>query len=245
VMRRETLLTACAWTVHAYTASGAVAGIIALDFIAHGDFRPAFVLMGITLFIDSTDGALARTVKVRERISFFDGALLDNVVDYFTYVAVPVLLMLRSGIVSANAVGLAVASLIMLASAYGFCRTDAKTEDHYFRGFPSYWNVAAFYLYCLSWPEPANEALLVVLAVMVFTPIKFIYPSRTQRLRWLTLLLGAVWGGTTAAMLPHIPSYHPFLMYTSLAFIVYYFAMSLFLYLWPENAAPHHIRLSA
>jgi phosphatidylcholine synthase len=229
-MRSERFLRFCAWAVHFYTATGAVTGIIALDLIARGDFRGALVVMAVALFVDSTDGPFARALDVRARLPFFDGSLLDNVVDYFTYVVVPAFFMLRSNILPNNPAGLTLASLIMVASAYAFCRTDAKTADHYFRGFPSYWNLAAFYLFCLRLPALANYLLLGVLAVMEFLPFKFIYPNRTEPLRRLTLTLAVVWGMVTVLMLPAVPSYNPLLLYTSLAFIVYYFAMSLALY---------------
>jgi phosphatidylcholine synthase len=225
-MRWERFLKCCAWGAHFYTAAGAVAGIITLDRIARDDFRGALIVMAIALFVDSTDGPLARRLNVRARLPLFDGSLLDNVVDYLTYVAIPVFFMLRSGIVSDNAMGLTVASAIMVASAYAFCRTDAKTSDHYFRGFPSYWNLAAFYLFCLRWPLAINAALLSALAVMEFLPIKFIYPNRTEPLRGLTLTLACIWAAVTALMLLAAPSYNPLLLGTSLAFIVYYFVAS-------------------
>jgi phosphatidylcholine synthase len=236
-MRSERLLKYCAWGVHPYTAAGAIAAIIALDRIAHDDFRGALIAMAIALLLDSTDGPLARSLNVRARLPFFDGNLLDNVVDYLTYVSIPVFFMLRAGIVADDVAGLTVASFIMVASAYGFCRTDAKTADHYFRGFPSYWNLAAFYLFCLRLPLLANTALLIVLAVMEFLPIKFIYPNRTEPLRGLTLTLAFIWAVVTALMLPAAPSYNPLLLYTSLAFIVYYFAVSFALYFHPARLA--------
>jgi len=240
-MRSERLLRCCAWAVHFYTSAGAVTGIIALDLIARGDFRNALFVMAVALFVDSTDGPLARSLKVGARLPFFDGALLDNVVDYLTYVAIPVFFMLRSGILADGAMGLTVASFIMVASAYAFCRTDAKTADHYFRGFPSYWNVAAFYLFCLRLPLLVNAGLLTALAVMELLPIKFIYPNRTQPLRRLTLTLASVWAAVTVLMLPAAPSYKPLLLYTSLAFIVYYFAVSFALYLHPARLTTAHI----
>jgi phosphatidylcholine synthase len=241
-MRSERFLKYWAWAVHFYTAAGAAAGIIALDLIGRGDFRGALIVMAITLFIDSTDGPLARSLNVRERLPFFDGSLLDNVVDYLTYVAIPVFFMLRSGVLTDDAVGLTVASFIMVASAYGFCRTDAKTADHYFRGFPSYWNLAAFYLFCLRLPLLANAALLSALAVMEFLPIKFIYPNRTEPLRGLTLALAFIWAVVTALMLPAAPSYSPLLLYTSLAFVVYYFVMSFALHFHTARLATSHAR---
>jgi phosphatidylcholine synthase len=229
-MRSGAFLKCCAWGVHLYTAAGAITAIIALDRIARGDFHGALIAMAVALFLDSTDGPLARSLNVRERLPFFDGTLLDNIVDYLSYVAVPVFFMLRARIVSDDVAGLSVASFIMVASAYAFCRTDAKTVDHYFRGFPSYWNLVALYLFCLHLPVSANIAVLIALAVMEFLPIKFIYPNRTKPLRRLTLTLSFLWAAVTALMLPSAPSYHPLLLFSSLAFVLYYFTMSFALY---------------
>jgi phosphatidylcholine synthase len=239
-MSSDRVLRFCAWAVHFYTAAGAVAGIIALDVTTRGDFRAALIAMAAALFIDSTDGPLARSLSIRARLPFFDGSLLDNVVDYFTYVAVPVFFMLRSGILTDNRAGLTVASFIMVSSAYAFCRIDAKTADHYFRGFPSYWNLAAFYLFCLRLPFVANAGLLSALAVMEFLPIKFIYPNRTEPLRGLTITLALIWAVVTALMLPEMPSYNPLLLYSSLAFIAYYFVMSFVLYFHTVRRTSSH-----
>jgi phosphatidylcholine synthase len=244
-MRTESFLKYCAWAVHLYTAAGAITAIIALDRIARGDFHGALIVMAIALFVDSTDGPLARSLKVGARLPFFDGSLLDNIVDYLSYVAVPVFFMLRAGILSDGIAGLTVAAFIMVASAYAFCRTDAKTVDHYFRGFPSYWNLAAFYLFCLRLPLLANVALLIVLGAMEFLPIKFIYPNRTEALRGLTLTLAFIWAAVTASMLPAAPSYNPLLLFTSLAFVAYYFVMSLALYFHPSRLAAAHTRTQA
>jgi phosphatidylcholine synthase len=239
-MRTERFLKYCAWAVHFYTAAGAVTGILALDLIARSSFRDALIVMAIALFIDSTDGPLARRLNVGVRLPFFDGSLLDNIVDYLTYVAIPVLFMLRAGILTDDIAGLMVASFIMVASAYAFCRTDAKTADHYFRGFPSYWNLAAFYLFCIRLPLLANGGLLILLAIMEFLPIKFIYPNRTEPLRGLTLTLALIWAVITAFMLPAVPSYNPLLLYSSLAFIAYYFALSLAMYFYPARFGSVH-----
>jgi len=219
------LMTVCAWGVHAYTAMGAVLGLLSIVYAARLDFRASFIAMALAIAIDSSDGVLARVVDVRRRLPRFDGSLLDNVVDYLTYVAAPVFLMLQADLLTGRG-GLVVASLVMLASAYGFCRTDAKTEDHYFLGFPSYWNVVAFYLYCLRLPNLANAAIVTAFAAMVFIPIKYVYPSRTVPLRPLTITFGIVWGVVTVAMLPMLPEVKPLLLYISLSYIAYYLLVS-------------------
>jgi phosphatidylcholine synthase len=219
------LLLACAWGVHLYTALGAVFGVLAIHYAGVGDYRASFIAMAITIAIDSSDGTLARWVNVKTRVPGFDGALLDNIVDYLTYVVVPVYFVICAGLAT-GIVGFAVAGFVLIASAYQFCQSDAKTPDHFFLGFPSYWNLVVFYLYCLNWGVVANEIVLAVFGVMVFVPIKYIYPSRTRPLRPLTVSLGIVWGAITIAMLPSLPSVNPILLYLSLAYIAYYLIAS-------------------
>jgi len=218
-------LLACAWGVHLYTALGAVFGVLAIRYAAVGDYRASFIAMAVTIAIDSSDGTLARFFNVKKRVPGFDGALLDNIVDYLTYVVAPVFLMICAGLVEGS-LGFAVAGFVLIASAYQFCQADAKTSDHFFLGFPSYWNLVVFYLYCLNWGAMVNELILTLFAVMVFVPIKYIYPSRTKPLRPLTLTLGIIWGVITIAMLPSLPSINPVLLYLSLAYIAYYFIAS-------------------
>ena len=218
-------LTICAWGVHLYTAMGAIFGLLAIRYAAVGDFRASFIAMAITIVIDSSDGTLARFVNVKKRVPEFDGALLDNIVDYLTYVVAPVFLVMWAGLVT-GPLGLAVAAFVLIASAYQFCQTNAKTPDNFFLGFPSYWNIVAFYLFCLRLSAPVNELILSAFALMVFIPIKYIYPSRTKPLRPLTLTLGLIWAVVTVAMLPSLPSYNPILLYASLAYVAYYFIAS-------------------
>ena len=227
---RQRILLACAWAVHLYTALGAAAGLLAIYYAAEQNFPMSFVAIGIAIFIDSSDGALARWVDVKHRVPSFDGSLLDNIVNYLTYTVAAVFLILESGIIPKSIPGLVLACFIMLASVYGFCQTDAKTEDHYFLGFPNYWNIVAFYLYCLHWPSVINWAILIIFAVMVFVPIRYIYPSRTVPLRPVTLAYGIVWAVVTFAMLPMLPVVNPIMLGVSLSFIVYYFAASFVLH---------------
>jgi phosphatidylcholine synthase len=224
---RDRLLEFCAWLIHFYTACGAVTGLVALWLVARNDFRSAFMTLALAVFIDSTDGPLARALDVRRRIPVFDGATLDNLVDYLNYVVVPTFLMLNAGILIPNRYGLAVAAFVVLASAYAFCRVDAKTADRYFRGFPSYWNFVALYLFCLGFRPRMNMLIIVFLAVLEFAPIKFIYPNRTVPLRMLTLSLASLWAAATIALVFELPGVNLIMLYTSLTFVVYYFVMSL------------------
>jgi phosphatidylcholine synthase len=224
-----------AWGVHLLTATGAAAGLMALIAISHDRWQWAFVWMGVTLAIDSVDGTLARLCGVKQVLPQFDGALLDNMVDYFTYVIVPAYFLYEAGIVPARC-GLLTAIAITLASGYQFCQSDAKTEDHCFKGFPSYWNVVVFYVFMLAWPKWLNAIIVLALAIAVFVPVKYPYPSRTPMLRTLTLALTAVWGALMALVLFRYPEHSRGLIYASLVYVVYYFAFSLYLTLKSKAA---------
>jgi phosphatidylcholine synthase len=229
-----------AWAVHLYTGSGAVLALLALVAIARQGYAAAFAWMAVAMFIDCTDGTLARRARVKEVLPHFDGSKLDDIVDYLNYVFVPIVLLVHAGLVPNNVIGLTVASLPLLASAYGFCSSEAKTPDHFFTGFPSYWNVVALYLYALAWPTWANVGTLVFLSVMVFVPIRYLYPSRTATLRAVTYVGGALWAISVFALLLQFPNPSRRLAMVSLLFPAYYIALSFWLH-WRTPPSPRHV----
>jgi len=215
-----------AWGVHILTATGAAVGLMAIIAIAHGKWELAFAWMAVTLFIDSVDGSLARKCGVKEVLPQIDGALLDNIVDYFTYAIIPAFFLYESGIVPPKW-GLVGAMAITFASGYQFCQAEAKTEDHFFRGFPSYWNIVVFYCFVLEWSPWTNLFITLALAVAIFVPIKYLYPSRTRPLRAITVPLTIIWAVMLAIALVRYPQGHRALVQWSLGYVVYYFGASL------------------
>ena len=144
---------ALAWAAHAYTALGLVAAAgMAVLIVNGGDrsFRSAFVLMMVATAIDATDGWLARTARVKEVLPGFDGRALDDLIDFQTYTTLPLFLLWRANTLPDGLAWLLL--LPLLSSAYGFSQVQAKTDDGFFLGFPSYWNIIAFYLYVLHPP---------------------------------------------------------------------------------------------
>jgi phosphatidylcholine synthase len=217
-----------AWLVHIYTALGAVLGLYTILAVEEANFRLAFLLMACTVIIDATDGALARAARVKEIIPWFDGTLLDNLVDYLNYVIVPSLLMLRAHLLPEQD-GLWLAAMPVLSSAYGFCRSDAKTADHFFLGFPSYWNIVFFYLYALQTALWINAFVIIALSIMVLVPVRFIYPSRSPRFRYQLNAVGAIWGVAILYLIFKLPNPPRWLLLASLMFPAYYTALSLWL----------------
>lgn len=218
-----------AWGVHLYTATGALTAFAAVVLTIEGRYRAAFLWLVAATFVDATDGVLARLARVKERTPGFDGARLDDIVDYLTYVFVPVLLLYHAGLLPAGW-GLAAAAIVLLSSAYGFASLDAKADDYFFTGFPSYWNIVAVYIFAAGLPPAANGAILVVLSVFVFVRIGYVYPSRTPVLRGLTLALGAVWAAMMIAIILAMPDAPLMLTVASLFFPIYYTVLSFVLH---------------
>lgn len=217
-----------AWLVHLYTALGVVVGFLAVLSIEQGDFRGAFFLMALAVALDATDGTLARAARVKEVMPWFDGGALDNIVDYFNYVIVPVLFLFRAGILPPDD-ALWLVILPLLASAYGFCQINAKTADHFFLGFPSYWNIVAFYLYVLQIPLWLNAFLIMGFSALVFVPIRYIYPSRSPRFRVQTNVLGALWAASVLYAIFRLPDPPRAVLFASLIFPAYYVLLSVWL----------------
>ncbi len=217
-----------AWAVHVFTASGAVAGFLALAAIHRARYGEAFAWMAVALVIDSADGTLARLVRVKSVLPGFDGTRLDDIVDFLNYSVVPTALIVAAGRLPPG-MERAVAGAVLLASAYGFCQTDAKTPDGYFKGFPSYWNVVVFYLFVLEIPPTWNAAVLLVCAALVFVPSYYVYPSRTQPFRTITIVLGIAWAASAIAVLVQVPDPPRSLVLGSALYLVYYMGLSAYL----------------
>ena len=212
-----------------YTATGTVWAFLATAMTFSGNFRAAFIFLVVATFVDSTDGVLARAFKVKERTPNFDGALLDNIIDYMTFVFIPALILWRADLVAAPFL---VCAAMLMSSAYGFAHTAAKVEkgDHFFTGFPSYWNIVAVYMYVLRLSPVVNAIILVALAILVFVPIRYVYPSRTRTLQTPTLILGATWALIFTWMIFRLPATDGPWTMLSLIFPVWYVALSLWLH---------------
>lgn len=226
---------AAAWSVHAFTAAGSVLALLMVHFAYQGEVRTVLWLFLAAMLVDGTDGLLARRFRVKTVVPQFDGALLDNIVDYLTYAFAPMVLLWETGYLPDGAGGGVVAAIPLVASCYQFCRSDAKTEDHFFLGFPSYWNVVAFYIVVFELSEATTTAVLMVLTVLIFVPVKYVYPSRTETLWYTNMALATaflVLFGAITSQLPDVPFV---LTGLSLVYLAYYVAISLWLTLRTGN----------
>jgi len=222
------LRTVLAWLAHAYTALGLVcAAGMAAAIVRGGDeaFRLAFLLMIVATFVDATDGWLARRADVARVTPGFDGRRLDDLIDFLTYTCLPLLLVWRAGLLSPFSSWWLLAPLV--ASAYGFCQVHAKTEDNYFLGFPSYWNVIALYLYLLRLPAAWTLAVLLVFAALTFVPARYLYPSKKGgRGAAFIMVFGAAWVASLLVILWRWTDAPMALVVASLGYPIYYVVAS-------------------
>lgn len=195
-----------AWSVHAFTTSGIVLGFLALVSVLKNDAVAAFMWLGLALFVDGVDGTLARRARVSEYTPNFDGASLDLVIDFFTYVAVPALMIYWFNMVpapflfSVSTWSLICAALIMAVSCYTFANVGMKSFDYYFVGFPAIWNVVVLYFYLFNTGWLINLVTILGLSILTFVPIKFVHPLRVTHWRNITIPMTVLWAALTLSL---------------------------------------------
>ncbi|CAN7353793.1 CDP-alcohol phosphatidyltransferase family protein [Bosea sp. LjRoot237] len=189
-----------AYGVHVLTALGAALGLLALQAVLFGDLAQAFAWLGVALIVDAVDGPLARRFAVKERATRYDGAQLDLVVDFVTYVFVPAAMLLRPEVMT-QPYGVIAGLIVTLASALYFADTGMKTDDWWFRGFPAVWNIVVFYIVAFTPPAWLALAVILIATALMFLPVVFVHPVRVRRWRGLTLTMLALWAIAAAATL--------------------------------------------
>jgi phosphatidylcholine synthase len=196
-----------AWAVHAFTTCGIVLGFLALVSVLKNDAVAAFMWLGLALFVDGVDGTLARKARVLEYTPNVDGRTLDNVIDFFTYVAVPALMVYWFQMVpldfifSGQTWSLIAAAAIMAVSCYTFANVGMKSDDYYFVGFPAIWNVVVLYFFVLQTGPIVNSITILLLCILTFVPIKFVHPLRVTDWREITIPMTVLWAAMSLSLI--------------------------------------------
>lgn len=227
---------AAAWLVHAYTALGLPLAFLGMQAVAQGDASTFFLAQAAAVFVDATDGTLARRVQVKRVLPGFDGGMLDNLIDFLTFAFLPCLAVPAFGLVPEGWAWVAVVPL--LASGFQFSQTGAKTEES-FVGFPSYWNILLLYLFVLEASAWVTVGALLVCSVLSFVPFHYVYPSKTRQWMPVTVVLGSAWALvlTLVCAAPSAP-WAAGAAWASLVFPVYYGVASVVLHRRIQRAGP-------
>ncbi|MEX0285978.1 MAG: phosphatidylcholine/phosphatidylserine synthase [Paracoccaceae bacterium] len=181
-----------ALSVHLLTATGAVFAMLAMLAAVDGKWDLMFLWLVVAFAVDGIDGPLARHYDVKTYAPQFDGVLLDLIIDYLTYVFIPAFALFSSGLM-AGWTGWAAIIIITFASAMYFADTRMKTKDNSFSGFPGCWNMVVLVIFALEPNFWVSLALVTVLAITMFLPLKFVHPVRTARWRVVTLPVALAW----------------------------------------------------
>ncbi len=178
--------------VHLFTATGAVLAMLAMLAAVEEKWDLMFLWLVVALFVDGVDGPLARRYDVKHNWPTYDGQLLDLIIDYLTYVFIPAFALFKSGLLP-GWTGWTAIIVITYGSAVYFVDTRMKTKDWSFAGFPACWNMFVLVMFALRPDEGIILALVIALTIAMFTNLKFVHPTRTQRWRALTLPMATAW----------------------------------------------------
>ncbi|KQT60288.1 MULTISPECIES: phosphatidylcholine synthase [unclassified Aureimonas] len=181
-----------AFAVHLLTASGAFWAFMAIIAAAEHAWVQMFGWLGLALFVDAIDGPLARRVDIQRVLPNWSGEVLDQIIDYATYVIIPAFALYESGIIG-RPLSFVAAGLIVISSAIYYADMRMKTKDYFFRGFPVAWNMVIFTFFAMQPNGATAFAFVVFCALATFLPVKFVHPVRVTKLRPLNLAVSALW----------------------------------------------------
>jgi phosphatidylcholine synthase len=181
-----------AFSVHLLTASGSFLAFLSLVAAAEQQWTAMFLWLGLALFVDGIDGPIARKLQVKEILPTWSGEMLDNIIDYVTYVLIPAFALYQSGFMGAGLSFLS-AAIIVVTSAIYYADTGMKTKENFFKGFPVVWNMVVFTLFVIAPGEWVSFAVVMICAILTFLPVNFLHPVRVRRLRPINLSVFGLW----------------------------------------------------
>lgn len=190
--KKVTWPQARAFSVHLLTASGSFLAFLSLVAAAEKQWTAMFLWLGLALFVDGIDGPIARRLDVKEVLPTWSGELLDNIIDYVTYVLIPAFALYQSGFMGPGLSFLS-AAIIVVSSAVYYADIGMKTKENFFKGFPVVWNMIVFTLFVIGAGEYLSFAVVVIAAALSFVPVYFLHPVRVKRLRTLNLGVFSAW----------------------------------------------------
>lgn len=223
-----------AWSAHLFTATGVVWGFFSLRAIIVHEWKLAITCMAIVLIVDGVDGLLARWFDVKTYASGLNGALLDSIIDYFNIAIIPAIFLVEAHLLP-DRFAIPCAIAILLTSAYQFTQVDVKsdgTQELFFKGFPSAWDMTVVLLLVLEFNPWLNLGIIIMLNILIFVPIKYVYPTRTTRHKKLTLTLSLLYGALALVGVALYPNEPKWVWWVTLTYFVYYVVISI----WPRKS---------
>jgi phosphatidylcholine synthase len=217
-----------AWSVHLFTASGLVAGFMAILAINEMEWRNAMLWLMVCLVIDGVDGTFARLFKVKEVLPNMDGKIIDYVIDFATYAIIPAYFFHEANLVE-DSWRMPCTAIILLVSALYYGKDGMVSNDMYFIGFPVLWNMVVFFLFFVfDFASIWNGILIIIFAILHFVPVKFVYPSQATKFKTLTLINTVIFIGASVAILWIYPERNGWIIGSVIVSTGYYAVMAIF-----------------
>ena len=124
----------------------------------------------------ASTGRSRASCEVKEILPTWSGELLDNIIDYVTYVLIPAFALYQRGLMGEGLSFLS-AAIIVVSSAIYYADTGMKTKENFFKGFPVVWNMVVFTLFVIEPGEWVSFAVVVVAGILTFVPVNFLHPG--------------------------------------------------------------------
>lgn len=198
--KKVTWPQARAFSVHLLTASGSFLAFVSLVAASEQRWTAMFWWLGLALFVDGIDGPIARKLEVKEILPTWSGELLDNIIDYVTYVLIPAFALYQGGFMGEGLSFLS-GAIIVVSSAIYYADTGMKTKENFFKGFPVVWNMVVFTLFVIQPGQWVSFAVVLVAGILTFVPMSFLHPVRVIRLRNINLPMTLIWCAFSAVAL--------------------------------------------
>jgi phosphatidylcholine synthase len=222
-----------AFSVHLLTASGSFLAFLSLVAASELRWTAMFWWLGLALLVDGIDGPIARRLEVKEVLPTWSGELLDNIIDYVTYVLIPAFALYQSGFMGSGLSFLS-AAIIVISSAIYYADTGMKTKENFFKGFPVVWNMVVFTLFVIAPGEYVSFAVVLLAALFTFLPVNFLHPVRVVRLRAVNLPIFLLWCALAAIALLQDMQAHPLVQAGIAVTAVYLFFIGAVMQFFPR-----------
>lgn len=231
--KKVTWPQARAFSVHLLTASGSFLAFLSLVAASEERWTAMFWWLGLALFVDGIDGPIARKLEVKEILPTWSGDMLDNIIDYVTYVLIPAFALYQRGFMGEGLSFLS-AAIIVVSSAIYYADTGMKTKENFFKGFPVVWNMIVFTLFVIQPGEYVSFAVVVIAGIMTFLPVNFLHPVRVIRLRPVNLSVFFLWCALGAIALFQAMDASPYVKIGIAASGIYLFVIGAVMQIFPD-----------
>lgn len=199
------LAMTAAWCVHAFTLSGLFFACLAVLALNERDYKFMWLWLGIAMIIDAFDGTFARKARVRELIPWFNGEIVDIVVDYLTWTFIPAVFMYIALPMGPKPLAMAMLILVVVSSMFCYANENWKSTDYYFVGFPAAWNIVAVILWVLQFGAAANVTVVIVLSILTLVPTYYTHPFRVKKYMAINITAVTAWIISVAVMIAIYP----------------------------------------